>query len=319
MSLCPHTDFSVPSRTADGRSNFISAPIPLWLTSIFKLPCRPRTWSRGHIPAAAGVAVVVGALQGNRPQQRGERFRATAGVARQPAAGARCGRTRMVGIVRVEAPRHPLRGDVESLLTDCLFEGLEVRHVGASGTDERIDFGPDSATSAAPQPLLRSRSPWPARGGEPTAGASRSPSHSRSRVWRNASTSASTADFKAANISSLKPPFFGSVSERFRQSHLGHGQSPPTRGIGRSALARYRRTAKPSHSCRAPAGKLGLVFVAFPKRPDLPKLAGLIALSQVAKLPPELLVLASPFNGAGTLDPTGFIGISFPVPFQTVK
>ena len=50
----------------------------------------------------------------------------------------------MVGIVRVEAPRHPLRGDVESLVTDRLFEGLEVRHLGAPGTDERIDFGPDS-------------------------------------------------------------------------------------------------------------------------------------------------------------------------------
>ena len=36
------------------------------------------------------------------------------------------------------------RGDVEGLVTDRLFEGLEVRHVGASGFDERIDFGPDS-------------------------------------------------------------------------------------------------------------------------------------------------------------------------------
>ena len=29
-------------------------------------------------------------------------------------------------------------------MTDRLFEGLEVRHVGASGTDKRINFGPDS-------------------------------------------------------------------------------------------------------------------------------------------------------------------------------
>ena len=50
----------------------------------------------------------------------------------------------MVGIVRVEALRHPLRGDVEGLVTDCLFEGLEVRHVGTPRTEERIDFGPDS-------------------------------------------------------------------------------------------------------------------------------------------------------------------------------
>ena len=51
----------------------------------------------------------------------------------------------MVSIVRVEALRHPLRGDVDGLVTDYLFDRLEVRRVGAPGTEKRIDdFGPDS-------------------------------------------------------------------------------------------------------------------------------------------------------------------------------
>ena len=34
-------------------------------------------------------------------------------------------------------------------------------------------------------------------------------------------------------------PFWGRVTERFRRLRLGHGRSPPTRAIGRSALAQY--------------------------------------------------------------------------------
>ena len=80
-------------------------------------------------------------MQGNRPQQRGERLRATVGVARPPAAAARCGRTRMVGIVRVEALLHPLRGDVE-----CCAEAL--------GRDIADDERSITEQTAAPAPTM---------------------------------------------------------------------------------------------------------------------------------------------------------------------
>ena len=82
-------------------------------------------------------------MQGNRPQQRGEGLRATACVARRPAAGARDGRIRMVGIVRVEVLRHCLRDEAENLATQCLLKGLEVLRVSPLGADEGIDFSRD--------------------------------------------------------------------------------------------------------------------------------------------------------------------------------
>ena len=51
----------------------------------------------GIASSAAGGAVVVGAVQDQRPQQRGEGLRAAAGVVRRLAAGARDGRIRMIG------------------------------------------------------------------------------------------------------------------------------------------------------------------------------------------------------------------------------
>ena len=45
------------------------------------------------------------------------------GVARLSAAGAPDGRIRMVGIVRVEVLRQPLRGKVEGSTTQCLLDG----------------------------------------------------------------------------------------------------------------------------------------------------------------------------------------------------
>ena len=53
----------------------------------------------------------------------------------------------MVGIVRVEALRHHLRGDFEDLVTQCLLksleESLEVLLVDPPRPDERIEFGRD--------------------------------------------------------------------------------------------------------------------------------------------------------------------------------
>ena len=69
---------------------------------------------------AAGVAVVVGAFQCQRPQHRGERLGPAAGVARRLSAGARCRRTRMVGMVLVQSPCHRRGGDSEGLATECL-------------------------------------------------------------------------------------------------------------------------------------------------------------------------------------------------------
>ena len=49
----------------------------------------------------------------------------------------------MVGIVRVEALRHHLRGDFEDLVTQCLLKSLEVLLVDPPRPDERIEFGRD--------------------------------------------------------------------------------------------------------------------------------------------------------------------------------
>ena len=92
---------------------------------------------------ATGVAVVVGAFQCQRPQHRGERLGAPSGVARRLSAGARCRRTRMVGMVLVQSPCHRRGGDSEGLATECLLEGLEILRVGPPRPDERIDFSLD--------------------------------------------------------------------------------------------------------------------------------------------------------------------------------
>ena len=84
--------------------------------------------------------MVVGAVQGQRSQQRGEGLRAAAGVVRRLAAGARYRRTRMVGIVRVVVLRHRLSGEAEGLAAEGLLEGLEVLRGGPPRSDERIDF-----------------------------------------------------------------------------------------------------------------------------------------------------------------------------------
>ena len=49
----------------------------------------------------------------------------------------------MVGMVRVEALLHHLRGDFEDLVTQCLLKSLEVLLVDPPRPDERIEFGRD--------------------------------------------------------------------------------------------------------------------------------------------------------------------------------
>ena len=56
------------------------------------------------------------------------------------AAGARDGRIRTVGIVRVEVLRQRLRGQVEGSTTHCLLEGLEVLRVTSPWSDQRSNF-----------------------------------------------------------------------------------------------------------------------------------------------------------------------------------
>ena len=122
----------------------------------------------------------VGPFQRQRPEQRDEGLRAAACVARRPAAGARSGRTRMVGIVRVESLRHCLRGDSEGL-----GDGVPAQQPRSPA--RRPLLGPMSAstsasiaaTNAAPQPPGRPGSPWRALDGELSARGSRSPAHSR--------------------------------------------------------------------------------------------------------------------------------------------
>ena len=47
----------------------------------------------------------------------------------------------MVGMVRVESPRHHQGGEGEGLATDCLLEGLEILRVRLPRFYERFDFG----------------------------------------------------------------------------------------------------------------------------------------------------------------------------------
>ena len=84
--------------------------------------------------------MVVGPFQSQRPEQRGEGLWAVAGVARLSAAGARDGRIRRVGIVRVEVLRQRLRGEVEGATTQCLLEGLEVLRVTPPWPEQRGNF-----------------------------------------------------------------------------------------------------------------------------------------------------------------------------------
>lgn len=84
--------------------------------------------------------MVVGPFQRQRPEQRGEGLGAAAGVARPPAAGARDGRIRRVGIVPVEELRKRLRGKVEGSTTQGLLEGLEVRRVTPPWSEQRSNF-----------------------------------------------------------------------------------------------------------------------------------------------------------------------------------
>ena len=47
----------------------------------------------------------------------------------------------MVGIVRVEVLRQPLRGKVEGSTTQCLLNGLEVLRGGPPWSEQRGNFG----------------------------------------------------------------------------------------------------------------------------------------------------------------------------------
>ena len=60
--------------------------------------------------------------------------------ARPSAAGARDGRIRRVGIVRVEVLCQPLRGKAEGSTTQCLLEGLEVLRIGPPWSEQRSNF-----------------------------------------------------------------------------------------------------------------------------------------------------------------------------------
>ena len=119
-----------------------------------EVSCRPRAPVARTASPAAGGAVVVGAFEGQRSQQRGEGLRAAAGVARRLAAGARYRRTRMVGIVRVEVLRHRLRSDAEGLATEGVLDGLEVLRGGSPRSDERIDFSRDRGYERCPPTTL---------------------------------------------------------------------------------------------------------------------------------------------------------------------
>ena len=196
-----------------------------------EVSCRSR--ARRTAPPPAGGAVIVGPFQPHRAQQRGEGLRAAAYILRRPAA-----RTRPVAVVHVEPLRRQLRGEAEGSATECLLEGLEVLRLHAPRSDERIDFGRESGYERCAPAALMTRS-----------AASRARRHmvrsraSKFRAFalpdrRNASTSVLTAASNAANTSCWEP-LFGPVTEPSRRLRLGHGRNPPTRAIGRSALAQY--------------------------------------------------------------------------------
>ena len=78
--------------------------------------------------------------------------------------------------------------------------------------------------------------PWRAPGGEPSAGAFRRsceftllPSGERADVGLD-------CRLQRGEHLLLEAPFFGRVSERFCQLHLGHGRRSPTRAIGQRSL-----------------------------------------------------------------------------------
>ena len=195
--------------------------------------------------------MVVGPCQRQRPEQREEGLRAAPCVARRPSAGTRSGRTRMVGIVRVEVLCQRQSGEAESLATQCLLQGLEVPRVGPLGTDAGIDFSRDRGYErCAPTTLATALAVASAR--------RRTVCKRVSKSWaftlpclRNASTSASTAAFNAANISSLKPPF--QPRDRAVQSTAPRAWSesshPRNRPISARSIPPY---GKSSLSCRAP-------------------------------------------------------------------
>ena len=92
---------------------------------------------------AAGPAVVVGALQGQRSERGLERLRVAARVARQPTAGAGRGRARVIGAVGVEASLDGAGCQLQSLAAQVGLEGLEVEPVGGPGRYEPGDLGFD--------------------------------------------------------------------------------------------------------------------------------------------------------------------------------
>ena len=181
--------------------------------------------------------MVVGPFQRQRPEQRGEGLRAAAGVARRLAADARYRRTRMVGIVRVAGLRHRFGGEVEGLATDGLLKGLEVLCVDALRPPERIDFGRDCGYErGAPTPLAT-------RAAAASARRYTVPLEGLEVLRIHPSLSQDSLDvgldgrLQRGEHLLVGAPFLSRGIERFRQRRLGHGRSPPTRDIGRSALA----------------------------------------------------------------------------------
>ena len=114
-------------------------------------------------------------------------------------------------------------------MTDRLFEGLEVRHVGASGTDERINFGPDSGYErCAPAASTTRRA---------VASARRvNRQQERLKVLRiHAPPPEERVDIGldrrlqgGEHLLLLEAPFFGRVSERFRQAGAANGEGKGT-------------------------------------------------------------------------------------------
>jgi len=97
----------------------------------------------GAEAAAAGPAVVVGALQTQRPERALERLDVPAAVAGVLATRARQGRPVVVGAIRVEPLLHgPSRHAKRPLAGRCL-DGLEVQPVDCARTYERFDLGAD--------------------------------------------------------------------------------------------------------------------------------------------------------------------------------
>ena len=101
-----------------------------------------RRVAREEAPAAV-PAVVVGALQGQRPDSGLEGLRVASRVARQLAAGAGRDRARVIGEVGIEVPLDGAGRQLQRLASQVGLERLEVELVRRPGSYEPGDLGFD--------------------------------------------------------------------------------------------------------------------------------------------------------------------------------